>query len=356
MVKVINGHRNNKTKARCFDLFQYLDIFIDKSNISFSFFWIKGHQDDLNNDNIPYEGTLNIMCDNLAKAYWNETRTYRGNFEPKKVCNRGWHLKIGEAFQSRLDIEKLYDASFGEAKSIPYSESRIPLDYGSSIDINWKAIAMAMESITLSESHWMAKFISGTAPTGKVMARRKEWDAPMCPVCFRKSEDSDHVLRCRAKEVKTQWEKAAEELINQLEEKNTEPNICLIIKNRLLAWQNNTRLDKFTYVGMPLETRVAMETQDRLGWKPFIYGRTAEQWQLAQEKWILRQHTRWKQSSRAWAKDLVLYLFQLIRSMWEHRNSILHNPNHKWLVNKRENWDTIVQQYFNTYDPDHWLP
>ena len=129
----------------------------------------------------------------------------------------------------------------------------------------------------------------------------------------------------------------------------------MIIKDRLLAWQNNLRLDKFPYVAMPLETRIAMETQDRLGWKPFVYGRTAEQWQLAQEKWILRQHTRWKQSSRVWAGNLVLQLFHLIRSMWEHRNSILHDPNHRWLLNKREDWDTIVRKYFNTYNPDHWL-
>ena len=356
VVKVINGHRNNNPKAKCFDLFQYLGMLVNRSKVSFSFFWIKGHQDDLKNEKISYEGTLNILCDNLAKAYWNETRTYKGNFKPKKVCNLGWQLKIGDAFQSRLDTEQLYDISFGKIKSVPYSESRIPLDYGSPIDINWDAIAYAMKSITLSESHWMAKFISGTAPTGKVMARRKEWNSPNCPICFKRIEDSDHVLTCKNKAVKSQWRKSVDELIAHLEEKNTEPNICLIIKDRLIAWQNIDKLDKFPYVEMPLETRIAMETQDRLGWRPFVFGRTAEQWQLAQEEWILRQHTRWKASSRAWAGNLVLLLFRLIRSMWEHRNSILHNPNHKWLVDKRENWNTIIQQYFNTYDPDHWIP
>ena len=31
------------------------------------------------------------------------------------------------------------------------------------------------------------------------------------------------------------------------------------------------------------------------------------------------------------------------------------DPNHRWLLNKIENWNTIVRQYFNTYDPEHWL-
>ena len=122
-----------------------------------------------------------------------------------------------------------------------------------------------------------------------------------------------------------------------------------------MGWQKNDTYDKLPYISMSLETRIAMESQDRLGWRPFVYGRTVEQWQLAQEEWIRRQHTRRKKSSRAWAGNLVLYLFHLVRSMWDHRNSNLHDPNHIWQVQKRENWDTIIRQYFYTYDPDHWL-
>ena len=129
----------------------------------------------------------------------------------------------------------------------------------------------------------------------------------------------------------------------------------MIIKDRLLGWQKKERHSKFQYVKMPLESRIAMETQDRLGWKPFIYGRTAEQWQLAQEKWLRRQHTRWRASSRVWAGNLVRALFHLIRSMWEHRNSILHGPNHKWRREKRECLDKTIQQHFTTYDPECWL-
>ena len=50
VVKVINGHRNNNPKAKCFDLFQYLGMLVNRSKVSFSFFWIKGHQDDLKNE------------------------------------------------------------------------------------------------------------------------------------------------------------------------------------------------------------------------------------------------------------------------------------------------------------------
>ena len=154
---------------------------------------------------------------------------------------------------------------------------------------------------------------------------------------------------------KRSLEKSVDSLIDNLEEDKTDPNICLIIKNRLIGWQHNKAYDKFPFISMSLETRVAMEAQDRLGWKPFIYGRTSNLWQLAQDKWICRQHTTWKKSSHVWAGNLILHLFHLIRTMWEHRNSILHDPNHIWQAQKRENWDTIIRQYFYTYDPDHWL-
>ena len=353
VIKVLKNRTFLKPKQKSYDLFQYLQNLVDGSCISVSFFWIKGHQDELKGD-ITYEGELNIACDNLAKAFWNETRL-RNEFKSIKVSNLGWHLKIGDIYQTRLDKEELYDASYGQETSMHYAESRTPLIFGSPIDINWEAIGAAMSKLKISESHWMTKFITGTAPTGKVMARRKEWPSPKCPVCFKKIETSTHVLSCRNREMRNQWKQAVNKVVESLEDLDTEPNIGLIIKDRLLNWPHQTRFSKFDFTAMPLETRIAMDTQDRLGWTSFIFGRTAHQWQLAQDDWIKRQHTKWKRSSQVWARQLVLNLFHMIRSMWETRNSILHGPNHLWRVEKREKWNQEITQLFDLYDPNHWL-
>ena len=87
-------------------------------------------------------------------------RSDLSNWVRKKVSNLGWHLKINDEYVTRFDTEELYDVSFGQKVSVPYSESRIPYNYGSSIDVDWDAIASAMALISVSKCQWMTKFIS----------------------------------------------------------------------------------------------------------------------------------------------------------------------------------------------------
>ena len=67
---------------------------------------------------------------------------------------------------------------------------------------------------------------------------------------------------------------------------DTEPFICIVIKDRLMSWPKVPK-EKLKYDALPKETRIALESQDKLGWKPFIYGRLSITWEDAQEKWLL---------------------------------------------------------------------
>ena len=48
-------------------------------------------KDNKDNMGLPiiFEGHLNIACDNLAKAYWNETKHNSDNFTTTRVANEG---------------------------------------------------------------------------------------------------------------------------------------------------------------------------------------------------------------------------------------------------------------------------
>ena len=93
--------------------------------------------------------------------------------------------------------------------------------------------------------------------------------------------------------------------------------------------------EKFKYDALPKETRIALKFQDKLGWKPFIYGRVATTWEDAQEKWLVRLATRYKRSSQVWSNTLVQQLLKMQWSMWESRNNILHDKDHTWQKSKR---------------------
>lgn len=76
--------------------------------------------------------------------------------------------------------------------------------------------------------------------------------------------------------------RSVQELIDKLEEIDTEPYICTVIEERLMNQPKISR-GKFKYDALPKITRIALESQDKLGWKPFIYGRVGTTWEDAQE-------------------------------------------------------------------------
>ena len=99
-----------------------------------------------------------------------------------------------------------------------------------------------------------------------------------------------------------------------------------------------------------------MESQDKLGWKPFIYGRVATTWEDAQYDWLIRLSTRYKRSCRVWSTTLVQQLFKTQWSMWENRNTTLHDKDHIWQKHKRALWDKEIENLFKANIQDNFLP
>ena len=263
-------------------------------------------------------------------------------------------MKINGEYQSNLNKKYLYDATYGKLVSIPYETTRVPVLYGHHDDINWKAIGKAVAGFPLGQRQWFFKQLSGCSATAKVMKRRNKWTHNKCPICFREVEDSDHVLSCKGKAARTAWKESVQQLVDKLEEIDTEPFICIVIKDRLMSWPKVPK-EKFKYDTLPKETRIALESKDKLGWKPFIYGRVATTWEDAQEKWLIRLSTRYKRSSQVWSTTLVQQLLQTQWNMWENRNEILHNKDHIWQKRKRAQWDEEIYTIFNSNIRDSFL-
>ena len=72
------------------------------------------------------------------------------------------------------------------------------------------------------------------------------------------------------------------EFLTNLDTLNTEVRILNIFTNRLRIWPKKT-FYKFKKERMGRATRKVMEAQDSLGWKPFIYSRLSERWEVAQQ-------------------------------------------------------------------------
>jgi len=150
-----------------------------------------------------------------------------------------------------------------------------------------------MNELSRIKRQWLVKHISNTAPVRQFMHRMKEWKIPTCPICFEAIESSSHVFTCKKKVVRKLWRKSFKDLIEQMDVSYSDPYICTIIMNRLLNWPWKN-YNKFTYEDIPDEIRIEMESQDMIGWRPFIYGGSALTWQRSQNKWLIRVSTKCK--------------------------------------------------------------
>jgi len=68
------------------------------------------------------------------------------------------------------------------------------------------------------------------------MKIRKRWTHNKWHICLRKVEDNDHVLSCKGKAARNSWKNSVQQLIDKLEELDTEPFIYIVIKDRLMSW------------------------------------------------------------------------------------------------------------------------
>ena len=107
--------------------------------------------------------------------------------------------------------------------------------------------------------------------------------------------------------------------------------------------------------------REAFNTQSQIGWKWILYGWLAKDWRKAQDRWLDRISTKWKPSSLKWSTQVAKWFIEFHHSLWEHRNTIYHDPQHPWrLQAKQEKINTMKQRYVQlaslTLPPsDRWL-
>jgi hypothetical protein len=102
---------------RSFDLLAEIRATCQRLPFQVEFFWIEGHQTERHGKE-DYAGYLNQLCDNLAKAYWNETESLPEP-ESTRVNFTSWGVGYANTWHGQLDIKDVYNFTYGTAVSIP---------------------------------------------------------------------------------------------------------------------------------------------------------------------------------------------------------------------------------------------
>jgi hypothetical protein len=113
------------------------------------FFWIRGHQQEQHGKE-DYFGYLNNLCDNLAKAYWNQTSA-TSDSEGLWINYTTWGFGYDGVWPGQFSPSDLYDFTYGLTISIPYwQDDRHPMPPSDWIQVDWhiigKETAMALKT------------------------------------------------------------------------------------------------------------------------------------------------------------------------------------------------------------------
>ena len=164
-----------------------------------------------------------------------------------------------------------------------------------------------------------------------------------------------HALQCPADSVRTQWEKAIEELEDRLVTMRTNTSIIKVWNSRLLGWQDQTQFP-FSPFSLEKTTYHTVIEQNSINWSYFLIGRLSSKWIDVQYKQIVMTSTKWKRSSTQWLYNAIIAVWKVDWKQQEYRNTILHNDQHPWKQREIRDIDIQIQKYKTKYQPSLYLP
>jgi hypothetical protein len=341
------------SSQQSFDLLTIIRRTVESLPIDVEFFWVEGHQMERHGKQ-DYNGTLNEICDGLAKIHWNEYSTTEVPLSPPNAL--GWTFSVDGVIASCFDMASLYDHTYGRQVSLPYwQDDRQPIPVESITSINWDAIAAASRCWPRGQRQWLAKHLTRFSPTGRNMFRRHEWSHDLCCRCFAPDEDSMHVICCPADTARAQWIVSVDLFLANLDKDCTSPAITMVMRSRIQTWMQGSEPRHYHSDELPRLVASALRDQDRIGWSNFMIGRLSDSWTDAQDQWLVQISTRWKRSSARWAKNTVQGIWDILLAMWLHRNSVLHHPQHPWKIAAIATTDEVIKDIWRIYVPTDFL-
>jgi hypothetical protein len=325
-MKACSGEWPLSASQADYDLLQDLRAKIARSPLTWHFRWIEGHQDDkIAFDLLDRWSQLNVICDGLAKVFWNHCSVNKLWVENQAFGDENWSVWIEGKKLSHLDKQKLYELTFAErTKAYWHQKHRLP--HESIVSINWDACSEAMSKLPFGKRRWLLKHITGFCGIGKMERRRGHQDHDECPRCGH-SENTEHVLTCNGTGAAVAFALALQKLETHMRTISTAPEIQQIILRRLVHWRKHQhRHIPDVSSSDVLGVHAAVRDQDVIGWYNVLLGRLSKRWADAQQRYLETLNKR--NTGRRWTIAILAKIWDISWDMWEQRNGIAHGTLH----------------------------
>jgi hypothetical protein len=263
--------------------------------------------------------------DALAKAYWRHTELWD---RPLHCMPNEWIVsyngeRVVTNFTGRLHrllataaLEHTWTTPHGtKAKPSPRLFTAAQL---SSFD--FLVSQKAWSAVPGNTKRFVTKLRSCQLPTGQRMQQYGFWDSSQCPLCLSPQETTDHMYVCLDPRVVACRRQAITTFATAVQTKHTAANIQHTLLALLRHAAHNEPIDLALIERQDLRTLIG--TQLSLGPHALLKGQLCIGWREAQDR-AYRNYAPWR-SGNLWASDVITLLWRLSFTIWELRNTVLH--------------------------------
>ena len=290
--------------------------------------WVEHHSTS-QTKSFPEE--MNIMADQLAGDYATNPHSSlqpqrmpipHPDYKVRLIYNKSTiTIKLNNKMHSALHSTKLQDHITRKAK---WSPSVFNL-------FNWDSHGQSFIRLTRNGKIHTAKITHQLVNTNR-LSHLYYGTLGTCPCCLREEETFNNVLNCDSpSSVKTR-STALALLLETLQCTNTPRPILKAIQHGFTHWESNTnpaRIWTLTrgslHADDTLLTVVFTEQYHSIGWCHFLLSRISGKWEKAYMAYLY-QNTL-PAVGQHWASVLITSLWTYTRTLWNHRNLIMHGPS-----------------------------
>ena len=307
-----------------FDLLQAIYRLRQKLPIKVYYQHVEGHQRTKHPTCVLDDwAVLNERMDGLAKAYLSYSQSE--DILPDTIDEEEWHVKV-QGKKICIKAKQIIERMLRQSDVIKYwtqprqrngtwHETKFTQEQLSLLDVN--NIQKAWDHRAGQLKRFICKMAVDQLATGKYMKRMRFWPIDKCPRCLQDNETTLHVLQCTHPEAKTLAEKLTEELVAQLGQYPSCPQLTKGIQALLKFNINHTPIPE------ELARGSSVSVQMRLPCHEFVRGRIVTQWGLDQQDYFNNIASP-KKASR-WVQFVTTGIWNLFFQMWLHRNEHLHS-------------------------------
>jgi len=306
-----------------YNIISILSKIWDKSTAKVNAIEVRGHQDDLGRALTVME-TMNVDMDNMAKTIALDAITKERKIPSAIKSHRNMQVLIIENRTIHSQLRKTIYTAITTQNLRQYMVKEQLLRQADLRTISWIAFEHAKSKVLPKMQIFITKVLSNTLPVGLVMTKRQHRWSSKYPRCSQMGESTGHI--CWDKGASNTWEANMIILSTWMNKVHTEPSLALAITDILRMWQKRPSHVQSTLEATAIPSQIeGLLQQDDIGWMQFIQGFLHEDLVLVQSNYYKEIHSQ--KTGKRWATNLIKKLWEVMHSMWKHRNDILHESD-----------------------------